>query len=207
MVDDPFSISFPPSLLTAATPNINHTIKVPTPEKTTENGQEMLKFIHDKDSTDPDNNSGPSNASSDLIPSPSLPIIYPLFINKIKETKNKSRNRQKLNDSLAGESLSDKDGDILLPIALLDPSSHPILLASVYQTNKVNEAVPIAGSKFKIGKKSANNMLVDDPGVAVGTIKPLDDSFPAGSLTSSLQKAVQHNKDTEAVFTIKNAMR
>ena len=112
-----------------------------------------------------------------------------------------------MNDSLAGESLSDKDGDILLPIALLDPSSHPILLASVYQTNKVNEAVPIAGSKFKIGKKSANNMLVDDPGVAVGTIKPLDDSFPAGSLTSSLQKAVQHNKDTDAVFTIKNAMR
>ena len=50
-------------------------------------------------------------------------------------------------------------------------------------------------------------MLVDDPGVAVGNTKPLGDSFSAGSLTSSLQKAVQHNKDTEAVFTIKNAMR
>jgi hypothetical protein len=50
-------------------------------------------------------------------------------------------------------------------------------------------------------------MLVDDPGVAVGNTKSLDESFSAGSLTSSLQKAVQHNKDTEAVFTIKNAMR
>jgi hypothetical protein len=50
-------------------------------------------------------------------------------------------------------------------------------------------------------------MLVDDSGVAVGNTKPLDDSFSAGSLTSSLQKAVQHNKDTETVFTIKNAMR
>jgi hypothetical protein len=50
-------------------------------------------------------------------------------------------------------------------------------------------------------------MLVDDPGVAVGNTKPLYDSFSAGSLTSSLQKAVQHNKDNEAVFTIKNAMR
>jgi hypothetical protein len=59
----------------------------------------------------------------------------------------------------------------------------------------------------KIGGKLANFMLVDDPGVAGDNTKPLDDSFPAGFLTSSLQKAVQHNKDTEAVFTTNNAMR
>ena len=50
-------------------------------------------------------------------------------------------------------------------------------------------------------------MVVDDLGVAEGNAKLSDDSFSAGSLTSSLQKDVQHNKDTEAVITIKNAMR
>jgi hypothetical protein len=113
----------------------------------------MINFMHDEDCPDPDNNSGPSNASSDLIPFPSLPILYPLFINDIKETKNKSRNRQKLNNSLAGDNLSDQDGDIMLPISFFDPSSHPVLLASVHQNNKVKEAVPIAGSKSKIVKK------------------------------------------------------
>ena len=77
----------------------------------------------------------------------------------------------------------------------------------MHQTNKVKEADPNTGSKSKIGKNLANFMLVDDPGVAVSNTKPLDDSFSAGSLTLSLQKAVQHNKDTEAVLTIKNAMR
>jgi hypothetical protein len=43
--------------------------------------------------------------------------------------------------------------------------------------------------------------------VAVGNTKPTNDSFSAGSLTSSLQKIVQHNKDTEAVLTIKKDMR
>ena len=65
MADDPFSIPLPPSPLTAASPNINHTNKVFTPEKTTENGQEMINFMHDEDYFDPDNNSGPSNACSD----------------------------------------------------------------------------------------------------------------------------------------------
>ena len=46
-------------------------------------------------------------------------------------------------------------------------------------------------------------MLVHDPGVAGGNTNPLDDSFSAGSLTSSLQNAVQHNKDTEAVLQSK----
>ena len=36
------------------------------------------------------------------------------------ETKNKSRNRQKLNDSLAGDNFSDQDGDIMLPIAFFE---------------------------------------------------------------------------------------
>ena len=88
-----------------------------------------------------------------------------------------------------------------------DPSSRPVPLTSVQQTIKAKEAVSIAGSKSKIGGKLANFMLVDVPGVAGDNTKPLDDRFSAGSLTSSLQKAVQHNKDTEAVFTIKNATR
>ena len=50
-------------------------------------------------------------------------------------------------------------------------------------------------------------MLVNDQGVAAGNTKLSDDSFSTGSLTTSLQKAVQHNKDTEAVLTIKNAVR
>ena len=50
-------------------------------------------------------------------------------------------------------------------------------------------------------------MVVDDLGVAEGNAKLSDDSFSAGSLTSSLQKDVQHNKDTETVITIKKAIR
>jgi hypothetical protein len=77
-----------------------------------------------------------------LFPSLSLLILYPLFKNDIKETKNKSRNRQKLNDSLAGDNFSDQDGNNMLPNAYSDPNSHPVLLASVHQTNKVKEADP-----------------------------------------------------------------
>jgi hypothetical protein len=207
MSNDPFSILHPPSPLTAASPNINHTNKVLTPEKATENGQEMINFMHDEDYSDPNKDSGPSNACSDPFLSPSLLILYPLFKNDIKETKNKSRSSQKLNDSLAGDNLSDQDGDIMVPISYSNPSSHPVPVASAHQTNNVKEAVSIAGSKSQIGEILANFMVVDDPGVAGGNTKPLDDIFSAGSLTSSLQNAVQHNKDTEAVFTIKNAMR
>ena len=163
--------------------------------------------MHDEYHSDPDNNSGPSNACSDPFPSPSSLILYPLFKNDIKETKNKSRSSQKLNDSLAGDNPTDQDGDIMLPNAYSDSSSHPVPAASVHQTIKAKEAVSIAGSKPKIGGKLANFMLFDDPGVAGDNTKPLDGSFPAGFLTSSLQKAVQHNKDTEAVFTTNNAMR
>ena len=111
------------------------------------------------------NDSGPSNACSDLFPSPSLLILYPLFKNNIKENKNKSRSSQKLNDSLAGDSPTNQDGDIMLPNAYSNPSSYPVPMASVHQTIKVIEAVSIAGSKSKIGGELANFMLVDDPGV------------------------------------------
>ena len=123
-----------------------------SPEKTTENGQEMINFMHDEDYSDPNNNSGPSNACPDPFPSPSLLILYPLFKNNIKETKNKSRNKQKLNDSLAGDNLSDQDGNIMLPSAYFDPSSRPVPLALVHQTNKVKGAIPITGPKSKTGK-------------------------------------------------------
>ena len=85
MADNPFSVPLPPSSPTAASPNIKHINKVFTPEKTTENGQKMINFMHDEDYSDPDNNSGPSNACSDPFPSPSLLILYPLFKNDIKE--------------------------------------------------------------------------------------------------------------------------
>jgi hypothetical protein len=90
-----------------------------------------------------------------LGPPPSLLILYPLFKNDQKEVldaKNKSRNRQKLNDSFAGDNLSDQDADIILPNANPNPSPHPIPLASVHQANKVKETAPIAGLKLKIGK-------------------------------------------------------
>ena len=50
-------------------------------------------------------------------------------------------------------------------------------------------------------------MLVDDPRVAADNTKLSDDGFSAGSLKSSLQKAMQYSKDTKAVLTIKNAMK
>ena len=115
-----------------------------------ENGQEMIDFRHDEDYTNSDNNSGPSNAHSDSFPSPSLLILYPLFKNNIKETKNKSRNRQKFNDSFADDNLSDQDANIILPNANSNASPHPVPLASVHQTNKVKGAVAIAGLKLKI---------------------------------------------------------
>ena len=87
MSDDPFSILHPPSPLTAASPNINHTNKVFTLEKTMEIRQEMIDFIPDEDYNNHDNDSVPSKTCSDLVPSPSLLILYPLFKNDIKETK------------------------------------------------------------------------------------------------------------------------
>ena len=180
MADNPFSILLPPSPLTAASPNINYSNEVLTPEKTTENKQEMINFTHVEDYSDPHDNSGPSNAFSDPFSSPSSLILYPLFKNDIKETKNKSRSSQKLNDSLTGDNTTDQDGDIMLPNAYSNSSSHPVPLASVHQTIKVKETVSIAGSKLKIGKKLANFMLVDDPGVAGHNTKPLDDRLSAG---------------------------
>ena len=198
------------SLLTAASPNTNHTNKVFTPEKEAKNGQEMIDFMHDEEYTNVDNNSEPSNACSDLVPSPSLLILYQLFkydINDAPNSKNKSRNKHKLNESLAGDNLSDQDGNIMLPNVYFDPSSCPVPLALVHQTNKVKGAIPITGSKSKTGKNLANSMLVDDPRVAGDIIKLSVDGFSAGYSESSLQKAVQHNKDTEAILTIKKARR
>jgi hypothetical protein len=155
MVDNPFSILLPPSPLTAASPNTNHTNKVFTPEKEAKKGQEMIDFMHDEDYTNLDNNSEPSNACSDLVPSPSLLILYPIFkhdINDAPNSKNKSRNKQKLNDSLAGDNLSDQDGNIMPHNAYFDPSSHPVPLALVHQTNKVKGAIPIHVQSQKLGK-------------------------------------------------------
>ena len=135
MADDFFSIPPFPSPLTAASPNINHTNKVFTPEKKTENRQEMIDFMHDEEYTDLDCYSAPSNACSDLVPSLTLLILYPLFKNDLKEvpnSNNKSRNRQKLNDSLAGDNLSDQDGNIMLPNVYFNPSSRPVPLTLVH---------------------------------------------------------------------------
>jgi hypothetical protein len=161
MADDPFSIPLPPSLLTAASPNINHTNKVSTPEKTTENGQEMINFMHDEDYSDPDNDSGSSNACSDPIPSPSLLILYPLFKNDIMETKNKSRSSQKLNDSLADDNPTDQVGDTMLPIEYSNPSSHHILVASVSAslTHTHVEDYPMSASRTKIRGELTDSML------------------------------------------------
>ena len=108
---------------------------------------------------------------------------------------------------MASDNLSDQDGDIILPNAYFDPSSRPVPPALVHQTNKVKGAIPNTGPKSKTGKKLANSMLVDDPRVAADITKLSDDGFPAGYSESSLQKAVQHNKDTEAVLIIKKARR
>ena len=50
-------------------------------------------------------------------------------------------------------------------------------------------------------------MLVDDPRVAADITKLSDDGFSAGYSESSVQKAVQHNKDTEAILTIKKSRK
>ena len=122
MADDPFSIPLPPSPLTAASPNITQTNEVSTPEKRTENGQEMINFMHDEDYSDPGDDSGPSNACSDPFPSPSLLILYPLFKNDITETKSKSRSSEKFNDSLAGDNPTDQDGNNMPPNKYSNPS-------------------------------------------------------------------------------------
>ena len=121
----------------------------------------MIDFMHDEECTNLDDNSEPSNACSDLVPSPSLLILYPLFkhdINDAPNSKKKSRNKQKLNDSLAGDNLSDQDGNIMLPNAYFDPSSRPVPLALVHQTNKVKGAIPITDPKSKTGKNLANSI-------------------------------------------------
>ena len=85
--------------------------------------------MYDEEFTNVDDNSEPSNACSDLVPSPSVLILYPLFKHDIKEapnSANKCRNKQKLNHSLASDNLSDQDGDIMLPNAYFDPNSHPV---------------------------------------------------------------------------------
>ena len=95
----------------------------------------------------------------------------------------------------------------MLPNAYFDPNSRPVPPALVHQTNKVKGAIPITDPKSKTGKNLANSMLVDDPRVAADITKLSDDGFSAGYSESSLQKAVQHNKDTEAVLTIKKARK
>ena len=170
----------------------------------------MIDFMCDEEYTNFNNKSEPSNECSDLVPSPPLLILYPLFKHDIKEfpnPKNKSKNKQIVNDSLASDNLSDQDGDTMLPNAYFDPSSCPVTPALVHQTNKVKRAIPITGPKSKTGKNLANFMLIDDPRVAADITKLSVDGFLAGSSESSLQKAVQHNKDTEAVVTIKKARR
>ena len=76
MADDLFSIPLPPSPLTAASPNLNHANKDLTPEKTMENGQEMIDFMYDEDYTNHDDNSVPSSACSDSNPLPYVLILY-----------------------------------------------------------------------------------------------------------------------------------
>ena len=84
-----------------------------------------------------------------------------------------------------------------------DSSSCPVTLTVAHQTNKVKRVIPSTGPKSKTGKNLANSMLIDDPRVAADITKLSEDGFSAGYSESSLQKAVQHNKDTEAVVTIK----
>ena len=112
-----------------------------------------------------------------------------------------------MNDSLAGDNLTDHDGNNMLPNAYFDPSPCPVPLASVHQAKKVKGAIPISGSKSKTGKILINPMLIDDLRVTADNTKLSDDGFSAGYSESSLQKAVHHNNDTDAILTIKNAMR
>ena len=125
MVDNPFSILLPPSPFSVAFVNINHTNKVLTPEKTIENEQEMIDFMHGEDYTYDNNDSLPSNMHSDLVLSLIMRIPYPLFKNNIKEVlhiKNKSRNRQKLNDSLLVTISQIKMAILCFSIRILTPA-------------------------------------------------------------------------------------
>ena len=95
MADDLFSIPLPPSVLTAASSNTNLSNKVFDPEKEAKKGLEMIDFMYDEEYTNVNEKSEPS-AHSDLVPSPSLPILYPLFKHDIKEVsspKIKSKNK------------------------------------------------------------------------------------------------------------------
>ena len=157
MADDPSSIPLPTSPLTDASPNTNLYNKVLIPEKELKKGLEMIDFMYDEDNTNVNNKSEPSKCS-DLVPSPPSPILYPLFKHDIKEVptpKNKSKNKQILNDSLASDNLSDQEGDTMPPNADFDPSSCPVTLTVAHQTNKVKRAIPITGPKSKTGKKLA----------------------------------------------------
>ena len=170
----------------------------------------MIDFMYDEDNTNVNDKSEPSNERSDLVPSSPSPIPYPLFkhdINEVPTPKNKSKNKQILNDSLSSDNLSDQEGDTMPPNAYFDPSSCPVTLTVAHQTNKVKRAIPITGPKSKTGKNLANSMLIDDLRVAADITKLSEDGFSAGFSESSLQKAVQHNKDTEAVVTIKKDRR
>ena len=59
--EQPLSIPLPPTPLTAASPYINHTNKVSTPEEEAKKGREIINFIHDEEYTNVDDNSEPSN--------------------------------------------------------------------------------------------------------------------------------------------------
>ena len=70
----------------------------------------MIDFMYDEDNTNFNDKSEPSNERSDLVPSPPSLILYPFFKHDIKEfpnPKNKSKNKQILNDPLACDNLSD----------------------------------------------------------------------------------------------------
>jgi hypothetical protein len=111
----------------------------------------MINFMHDEDYPDHIDNSGPFNACSDSFSSPLCLSFIHYSKMTYRKPKNKSRSRQKLNDSFAGNNLSDQNGDIMLANVYSNPSYHHVPLASVHQTSKVKETVSIAGSKSKTG--------------------------------------------------------
>ena len=88
IADNPSSILLPTSPLTAASPNTNLSNKVSTPEKELKKGLEMIDFMYDEEYTNFNDKSEPSNAHSDLVPSPPSTILYPLFKHDIKEVTN-----------------------------------------------------------------------------------------------------------------------
>ena len=57
--------------------------------------QEMNNFMHNEDSTNYDDNSVLSNTSSDLVPSASLQILYPIPKSNIKKVLHAKKQIQK----------------------------------------------------------------------------------------------------------------